>query len=211
MALANIYQLTDVQRAPNGELVENVYFYNNSGLDGSAEGCAAAFVATLLPGIFALQSDQFDHTLISVKSLGDFSDFAELALAGVDGAVAADCLPAFNALNFTLRSTTRSIRPGSKRYGGMPDLQAYYNNGVIVDEGQLSRIETLRNNLTGAISDGAVDYFHVLVKRIPVPATEDHKAYYRLPESDGELVTADVVTVLVNTTLSHQTSRGNGR
>lgn len=212
MTLANVYQVIDRQRFPTGELIENVYFYNNSGEDGDAEDLAAAFNLDVVSFIRPMQSQFVSHTEIIVQSLGSPADFAALALTGADGDYSEDALSAFTAVNFTLRPNTRAIRPGSKRIGGLPDNAGTYTNGVITASPMLTLLEALRTALKTSIDATGPDYFPVLVKRIFVPADEpEHGAYYRLPISDGELVTADIVNTLVNTTLTHQTSRGNGR
>lgn len=212
MSLDTTYQLIDRQRFPTGELVENVYFFDGAVGTPSAEDLLDGFLADVIPSIIAIQSNQLVHYELIGQSLGLPADFATLSLVGQDGNFADDSLSAFTAINFTLRPATRLIRPGSKRYSGIPDYSALYVNGVVTDATLLGYMEDLRDTLKTAVTGALGTYTPILVKRIFVPADPpDHGAYYRLPISDGELVVSDVVNVLVNNRLTHQTSRGNSR
>jgi hypothetical protein len=207
-----IYQLTDNQRFPTGEIVQNVYFFADEGASGSAEDLTLAFNNDMLTGIIRdLQSDDFEHISVEAHSLGAFDDFYVRVLTGAVGGRSGDCLPAFNAINFTLRTSSRAVRPGSKRIGGLPDETTLYLNGQVVDSAMLGFMEDIRVAMATVINAGEGDYTPVVVKRIPVAATEDHGAYYRLPGIGDVLEYFPVVTCLVNPIITHQVSRGNGR
>lgn len=212
VGIADIYQVVDNQRFPGGELVQNVYFYSAEDSDGSAEDLSLAFNNDMLTGLIRdLQSNQFSHTVIGAQSLGNPADFYNRVLTGAVGVWGTDCLPAFNALNFTLRTASRAVRPGSKRIGGLPDNTGVYTNGQVIDVSELATMEDVRIAMSAIITAAGAEYTPVIVKRIFVPATVDHKAYYRLPETDGELEYFPVSVALVNPVVTHQTSRGNGR
>lgn len=212
VGINSIYQVIDKQLFPTGELVENVYFYSSEDADGSAEDLSLAFNNDMLTGIIRdAQSNQFSHSIITAISLGNPADFYNRVLVGAVGGLAFDCLPAFNALNFTLRTASRAVRPGSKRIGGLPDGTDYYANGVVVAAGLLTLLEDIRTAMAGTITAAGAVYTPIIVKRIPVAADEDHGAYYRLPTTDLELEYFPVVNALVNVRVTHQISRGNAR
>lgn len=207
-----IYQVTDNQLFPTGELMQNVYFYADEPASGSAEDLSLAFNNDMLTGVIRdLQSSQLTHQSIAVQCLGDPSDFYVRVLTGAVGGRGADCLPAFNAINFTLRSNSRAVRPGSKRVGGLPDDTALYTNGQVVDSAMLGFLEDIRVAMSAPVSAAGGDYSPVIVKRIPVAATEDHGPYYRLPGVGDVLEYFPIVATLVNPIITHQVSRGNGR
>lgn len=212
VGLASIYKVVDNQRFPGGEVVQNVYFYSAEDGDGSAEDLSLAFNNDMLTGIIrAAQANQFEHTSVEAQSLGDFADFYTRVLTGAVGGWTSDCLSPFTAVNFTLRTASREVRPGSKRIGGLPDSTSLYTNGQVTESEQLSNLEDIRLAMAGVITAAGAEYTPIIIKRIFVPAGGDHGPYYRLPETDGELVYFPVSVALVNPILTHQTSRGNGR
>lgn len=212
VSIANIYQLVDRQRFPTGELIENVYFYSDESGAGSAEDLSLAFNNDMLTGIIRdVQSIQLEHVSINVQSLGDPADFYIRVLSGAFGVETPDCMPAHDAVNFTLRTSSRAVRPGSKRIGGLPDFTSYYTNGQVTDAARLVLYNDIRVAMATIVNATAVDYSPIIVKRVFVPAAGDHGDYYRLPTTDGELAYFPVVAALFNPRITHQISRGNGR
>lgn len=212
MDRGRLFQLTDNQMFPNGETILNVYFYATDGIGGTAEDLCSAFSSGVLLNIRDMQSAQFKHTSLQAHNLENAADFFELPLSNVFGTVAGeDCLPAFVAVNYTLRAATRDVRPGSKRIGGLPDGAAYYTNGVMTHVGMIAWAEQIRLDLGATLVRGGVDYVPVIVKRVLLPADAEHGKRYVLPRNDAETTFYPVEGVNVNARLTHQTSRGNGR
>lgn len=205
MALADIYQLFDLQRLPSGETMENVYFYERVDPAGDAQDLVGAFIADVRPSILGIQSAGLVHYLTRAISLGDVADFYELGEAGIVGARAGAVRNEWDCFAYTLRPSSRAVRPGSKRIGGVPEGDAEYTNGVVTDTSMLILLQAARAAMGVVISGDTSDYQPVIVKRV----FDDPS--YRLPETDGELVAVPVSTVLLNTKISHQISRGNQR
>lgn len=208
MALADIYVLDHAQEFGT-EPLHNIYCYEKLG-EGDAYDLINAFQADILPSVLALQVNTMVTRFISAYSLGNLADLAEETINAVGSYGADQMLPVFNAVNLTLKPTSRAVRPGSKRVSGIPETVT--GNGIITDAEYLGRIETLRLAFGNEISTDDENFWRlVIVKRVkynPDPEKPDHFAY-RFPETDGELVVAPLRNVTTTTRVSHQVSRGN--
>ena len=206
-SILDLYQLVLTQTI-SGEVTQNTFHYVAGEGDASAAKLAEAFIATVLPKINAIQGSTWVvNTLVRVIHLFDLSDFYESALTGTgDTEQGGGNLPTHDAVNYTLRVNTRAIRPGKKRFGGLP--MAGQQNGVFTGANYVGRLNTLRvqlgTNLTG--SDTIV-YQPVVVKRIREVDAGTGAVTYRLPANAGEAVTGAVTTVLLNMNVSHQDTR----
>lgn len=205
MALSDVFKCTDYQRLPSGEQILNTYFYQRLDPAGDAPDLLAAFVSDVGDAVKAVQSVALVHYLWRVESLGDLADFDEFSVAGDIGDFSPGVRNEWDAYAFTLRPSTRAVRPGSKRIGGVPEADTNYTNGVITGADHLILLQALRVQL-GALLEGALSQYQpVIVKRVLDGGS------YRLPETDLELVSVPVAQVLFNTKISHQVSRGNNR
>lgn len=205
MALADVFQVIDFQRFPSGEPMQNVYFYLRLDPLGDASDLLAAWDSDVKSVIKAAQSADLVHYLLRVTSLGDFGDFDEFSTAGDVGDIGQPIRTTWDAVNFTLRPSTREVRPGSKRIGGIPEDDASYTNNVITGSAHLIRWQAVRVELGALVVGSLSQYQPVIVKRVLDGGN------YRLPETDAELLAVPVSQVLLNTTLTHQISRGNAR
>ena len=208
MALVDIFVLDFKQRFGSEE-IHNIFTFDRLE-DGSAPiDLIEAFVEDVVPAINFLQTDDIQNVSATAYSLGDDDLIDERVVEGGGGSVQ-DMLPLFNALNFTLKPTTRAIRPGSKRISGIPENVS--TNGTITDVDYIAGMEDLRDVFGTNISNDDTNFWaFVVVKRVkyvPDPERPDHFAY-RFPETDLELVYAPLRAVLTNTKVSHQVSRGN--
>jgi hypothetical protein len=206
--LADIF-VVDLKSSFRSEPLHNIFTYHKTG-SGGAEELAAAFIDDLLPAIQILQTGDIITESVYAYSLGDLTDLAEVVVGTAGGGGDADMLPIFNALNFTLKPTSRAVRPGSKRFAGIPEsAQA---DGFITLGGYITGIEGLRTALDSGLDGGTGETFEiVVVKRVKyeVPDSDPVRFAYRFPETDEELVYSTVRTVLSNLKISHQVSRGN--
>ena len=204
MAIGDVYQARVRYRSAYNVEAENVFFYIGTG-DGLSNSLAQAMADDIVPVMDNLLPLDWNFYRIEVQSLFDPTDFFGLDI-DLDGIQTVETTAPYTAINFTLRVPTRSIRPGSKRIGPVPE--DVVTNGIIDDEDYLVLVEAMRSVMedtiepTGATGD---TYDPVVVKRVKF--TEDGKVKYRLPASFGEAVYANVTGVVVNSILSHQTSR----
>jgi hypothetical protein len=205
MALADIYQLTDFQRLPSGEEVQNVYFYQRGSSAGTAADLEQEWESTVRAAVLGVQSNVFVHFLTRVVSLGNVADFNENSDAGIVGLREAGVRNEWDAFSYTLRPETRAVRPGHKRIGGVPEGDSLYTNGVVTDSSMLILMHAVRTAFATVLSSDDDEYTPVIVKRQLVGGN------YRLPITDEELVAVPIVIALLNNKITHQTSRGNSR
>jgi len=201
-----LFMLT-VKQTLQAKNIENVFFFNKQGSAGNAADLAAAFVADWSPTLRSIQSAQLHWNAIDVINLGDDTDFESLPQSVVGAAGDGDTLPAFNAIGYTLKTVTRAIKPGSKRFAGV--LEAVVTNGVAVEPTFVLEIEAVRILLDDTLVGDDDSYDHVVVKRVKelIPDTEPPKFSYRLPETDGECVVGLVKQAFSNLTVTSQVSR----
>ena len=205
MPLNDIYKITDYQRLPSGEPVENVYFYQRLGAAGTAGDLEAVFVSTFLPTILGIQSQALVHNLIRFDNLGDPADFEEHSAGGIIGTLTAAIRNEWDCWRFTLRPSSKTVRPGSKRIAGVAESDSAYTNGVVGDAGILTLLQTARVQMSALLEGALETYQPVIIKRVLDGTT------YRLPETNGELVAVPVSVALLNPKIGHQVSRGNAR
>jgi hypothetical protein len=205
MPLADIFQVIDLQRLPSGEGIENVYFFQRQGVAGNALDMAEAFDTVLRPSILATQSSALVHYLTRVTNLGDVADFTERSSAGVVGGRAGAVRNEWDCWAYTLRPSSRAVRPGHKRIGGVPEGDAEYTNGVVTDTSMLIILNGLRSALQSDVAGADDTYTPIILKRIL------DGLVYRLPETDGEVTAVPVAVCLLNNKISHQITRGNSR
>lgn len=213
MATGDVYQIDLVQRYGSaGEPMRNTFHYIGTGVTVNAEDVATAFQGTggPLERLNDLQCNFIKNDTLRVINLFSLTDFFDVNLSGTGDNVG-DPEPPFVAVNLTLKLNTRGIRPGSKRFAGLPE--GAITNGVIVASGTITDLNELATALAAPLPYTLDEVANpIVVKRILVPADPpDHAAYYRLPTDSGELDYGEVVAVLVNLRASHQVSRGNSR
>lgn len=213
MALSDVWMLTFFQRIHDtAERMLGNYFYTSVDATANANTLAAAFtdaVDGMVPLINAIQTPGMHNDSVRVINLGLLSDFADLPVSGSGTDANAETLPVHDAISFTLKINTRAMRPGSKRISGIAEANVV--NGIVTQAGMITAIGALEIGLAAEIVDGAATFLPVIVKRIGLPLGDPPYTSYRLPETDGELVTGQVVAALASLKVSHQVSRGNGR
>lgn len=209
MALNDIYQITLTQLYQS-EPIQNQLYYRAVYATKSASALLTEWWETFENLFNDLQTDQITNHLARCINLGDLGDFHELSLTGAGASVGEDTMPLHDCINFTKRLDTRAVKPGSMRVSGIPTI--YTTEGMIIGETYTGQVNALRaaldDNVT--ISAETEEYAPIVVKRVPY-VTSGGKDAYRLPESDLELVYGNVIAVLVNMKVSHQSTRGNGR
>ncbi len=206
MPVSDIYSLTVKQRL-FGKPVENVFFYEKLDPEGTAEDLRAGWQTLMSVAMVTLQASAVSWVSIDTTNLGDLSDFEKHPVTQSGLAGSSDCMPAFNAVGYTLNPATRAVRPGSKRIAGV--LEAVATNGVFTEPTFVDNMEDFRilldDNVVGALSE----YQPVIVKRIKtaVPDTVPQQYTYRLPETGDTLVLGLVKSATSNIRVTSQTSR----
>lgn len=206
MAISDIYQLT-LNQTIYGRDIQNAFFYEREEPTGTAADVAEQFVTNILPTILAIQSAAVLNVNLVAINLGDLADFETVPLTGGGTYGDVDTMPAFNAVGYSLRLNTRAVRPGSKRFAGVPEEASL--NGELVLPAYLTRVETLRTVLDDPIGATLGLYNPIVVKRIkePVVGTVPPKFTYRLPTVGDPVTVGVVVSALVGRQVTSQTSR----
>lgn len=210
MALSDCYMLRDFQTYEN-ETILNVYFFQDLLLASIAQNVVEAFELGFLPKVQAIQTSNLVHVKLDAVNMADPSNFYEKVISAA-GTTTSDPLPAFNAINYSLRLNSRALRPGSKRYCGIAEEYTVKNR--VTNAGYIALLEALRVQQSDILLSGVLETFQpIVVKRVPytVGSGDDAHTAYRLPENDGEFVFGNIVDSLLNLNVSHQVSRGNGR
>jgi hypothetical protein len=185
---------------------QNVFFYHNEAGDGDASDLLASFEVQVINIIDNIQSLDFEWRTAVARCLSNLTDDAELDIT-LAGAVAVESFPNTVAANFTLRPSSRLVRPGSKRIAGIPEDAGNHNEwndaGWLADAANV--VTALGATINGTGGLGA-DYDPVIVKRIPY-TTSGGNPGYRLPENNSEANVVPVAGVFLSLVPSHQISR----
>jgi hypothetical protein len=205
MTLSTTYQLIHKQSFLEQEII-NVYFYDHVAGTGLSGDLGLAWQSNILPAVNILQTSALQNEGIEVINLGVTTDFSILTGVGGGGGVG-DALPPQDALSYTFKSSDRAIRPGGKRYAGVPESAQV--DGEITLGGYLTGMEGLRVALAGNIVSGGDTWQPVLVKRIKtaVPGTTPTQYTYRLPRAGDTFLSTPVLSVLVSKFVKSQVSR----
>lgn len=206
MALDDLFVL-DLKQDFNGQDIHNIFTYERQD-SGFAVDVANAFEDALLPAINQIQCEQITNVSLRTYCLGNLASNDERVLPGGGLVVGNQMLPLHDAINFTLKSTTRAVRPGSKRFSGISET--YQNNGTINNADYIADLELLRIALDTDLNDGLTEVFApVIVKRVKyaVPDSDPVRYAYRFPEIGETPIVAQLSTVLLNLKISHQVSR----
>jgi hypothetical protein len=207
MALADIYVL-DLHQTFVSEDLHNIFTFERADT-GDATDLIAAFREDILALLKPMFSNQINYASILAYSLGNLADIWEVVV-NETGTITGDMLPVFNALNFTYKTTSRAVRPGSKRFAGINETMQV--NGRITDSSMLTAMENLRLALSEPISEDETNFWNpVVVKRVKydVPDSDPVREAYRFPQTDEELIFATIRAVTTTPKISHQVSRGN--
>jgi len=206
MALSDIYQL--VQKQTYGtKNIENVWFYQKEAPESTAQDLSDAFQEDLLPVMLAMQGFVMRTVELYITNLGNLADFWTEALdeQGTFGDV--DCLPAINAINYTMKPATRAVREGSKRICGIPEAVTDFD--TVTNATYLTKMEALRIAIDTPLNTGGEIFTPCIVKRIKeeVTGTVPLQYTYRLPTVGDTLTVTNFAAVLVNKNITSQVSR----
>jgi len=205
MPLNTTYMLTHKQLI-NGQLCQNVYFYDHVAGTGTSDTIGEMFIDNVQDVINAIQTEYVTNLGLDVVNMGITTDFSIFSLVGA-GDYTGDNLPPQDAVSYTFKSGDRAIRPGGKRYVGVPET--VQNVGVIADETYLDKMETLRDLLGNNLILGGDTFQPVIVKRIKeeVVGTVPLQYTYRLPTTGDTFLSTNILSVLVSKAVSSQVSR----
>jgi len=215
MAAGDVYQLKLSTQPPNvGDEALNIFFYQCITAGATLEEMFQGWDDVTGLQIRSMQSVNCLWNYVEIINLYDLDElFTHIYPAGtVHGVISGDSAPAGVAINFTLQRSSRSVRNGAKRIGGIPN--GVLANGIVTAGDYITQL----NDTATAFGDewngddGVSTYVPVIVKRIrsdnpDYPVDSKYKYLYRLPENSGEGITPAVADVKFSIYASSQNSR----
>lgn len=196
MALEELYEVTMSQEYLGQSLV-NVFTYfqvSETGSSNWAQLLAQQFRARWMTvaGATAFDSVAFSDNLnwisVTVRNLFNGAEVGViLDGAGVQGSNTGVNDNPFVCYRFTQARGRGDMRNGQKFFGGLCAGAAVNGEINATNFAALDSVVTALNDPLEYDAGGLVaQWNHVIVKRVLEPASETHKAYYRLPENSGE-------------------------
>lgn len=116
-----LYQVT-LTGLIGGVTTKNVFWYFNTGPVKGAEDVHTAFNSQVDTAWSNLASVNWDGELLEVDEVTADNNFFTGAVA-IDGVVAGESLPGFNAFSISLSRSTKETRDGRKRLAGVAESQ----------------------------------------------------------------------------------------
>lgn len=189
MALIDLYELV-VKTVTLGETALNVYHALRPTASFDAAQVAQAFVDSTIAEqkVFTNATVTFED--VTVTSLGDPTDFAIHNLGSAPGLGGGEALPCHDCYKVQFLRKRTDMRHGWKRLPGVGELNQI---GGVPFSSTVTTINTwaaaLMANWEEAASPGIQVANFVIVKRVKYVDPIDGKTKYRMPETDGELIT----------------------
>ncbi len=199
--------VVDLKQGFAGQDIHSIFSYEDIG-DGNSFDLGGAFLEDVLPAWNDAQAVDITNTSLTVINLGDLGDNDFRSLTGGGTISGSGMLPLHDAVNFTMKPSSRAVRPGSKRLSGLVEL--YQTAGTIDNATYITLLNTLRDAIGDHISlDDTNFYAPCVIKRVKyeVPDSDPVRFAYRFPEIGETPVSSQFAGILINLHISHQVSR----
>jgi len=188
MATNDVYQLILDTSYKFTNYGQNAFYYQStSTATTQAQKLLDAFLASVVPSIRAIQTNDISYNSIAVINLFDRAEIANYAFpSGTLGTRAGTSEPPFVSVAYKFARTRADMRNGSKRFWGIPESDV--EDGIITDA-TIAPYNTLLDKLNDTISIIGIPtatFDPVVVKR--VKGDDTLKTTYRLPRTQAELV-----------------------
>lgn len=220
MLVGDVIQIKVVQSSPNvGDELLNVFFYEviGAGTSTLAQIIDQFQLDVVLP-MRNIQAVALEYKRIEAIDLYDLNQmFTEIYPQGaVKGTIELAISPPSTAVGYTLQRSSRTVRNGSKRFGGIPNVTV--QEGKIVDSGYIVSMNTLATALAADIEEslGGNVLQPVIVGRVKTanpdyPATSRYPFIYSLPTAPNQTPVVRVQAALFSLFTSTQVSRKTNR
>jgi hypothetical protein len=219
MVVGDVFEIKVSQTTPNiGDEMLNVFFYKLMTGEFVLDDLIGQFVLDVVLQMRTIQSVACQYRAITVTNLFNLDEFfvRTYDVNELVGLVNLAVAPPSTALNFTLHRTSRTVRNGSKRIGGVPNPTV--QEGRITDSTYLGDMSDLADAMSAELTEpisGAV-LRPVIVKRIKTanPDYPDNSKYpfkYTLPTEQGETPIVEVGQTTFSIYTSTQVSRKTNR
>lgn len=164
----------------------NEYWYRQGAGSGGAPELAGAIEADLLTTIFNNQHELVKGVALKTYNWNNALDFDERSLTSWEGALTGDCLPSFVAVGFTCLRGRTDMKPGQKRFVGVP--ANVDDAGIITNAGYITGLLAQEVVLGQTLSHGGSgsDWSPVIVRRInfATPPAKDYRPPVTITASD---------------------------
>lgn len=219
MLVGDVFELKVSQFVPNiGDEVLNVYFYKLMTGTFVLDDFIGLFVLNVILPLRNMQSSQLAYRTFTLSNIFNLDEFFVRSYNDYDlaGLIISPTAPPSTAVNFTLHRSSRTVRNGSKRIGGLPNNVV--TEGRIVDGFILTQMATvaaaMSEELTEPIS-GAV-LRPCIVGRVKTPnpdypADSKYEFKYALPEAQGDSPVVEVAQTTFSAFTSTQVTRKTNR
>jgi len=131
-----------------GEICQNVFYYDVSGVDPSTADLLVVFATDVIPDIQNIVSSAVSFVNLDAINLDDPTDFSNVAIVGTPGARPTDPSPPFLAWGYTYNRTSRVVRSGAKRFVGI--AEGDMDEGIAVT-GILAALDALGAQLSTSL------------------------------------------------------------
>lgn len=173
----------------------------------TAQDVREAYIDSIVPLWREIVHDTCTITTMDVISLAEPTDFEFGFPVNISGDGTGAQLASHAAVSIRYNRTRRDVRHGYSRFFGIQEDSITGNN---LNGGFITQVQALATALISTWNKdtpfAAVCNLHV-VKRVFVPATEEHGAYYRLPQNSSEYISYRPTTFFINPFISSQVSR----
>lgn len=219
MEVGDVFEVKVSQVVPNiGDEQLNVFFYKLMTGTFVLDDFIGEFVLDVILQMRTIQVELCEYRSITLTNLFNLDEFfvRNYDVGELKGLNTFAPAPPSTALNYTLHRTSRTVRNGSKRIGGLPN--PLVAEGRIIDATYLGNMTDLADALSLEITEpisGAV-LRPVIVKRIKTanpdyPATSKYPFKYTLPTEQGETPIVEVGQATYSVYTSTQVSRKTNR
>lgn len=178
-----LFELVTVARQANiVDDILNVFNYVCDTLDDVSNSTInvllADFIADVLPGILAFQSDQIVYLEVRGRQINGVT-FGSQPLGSTDGEISGSALPPYVAYEFIYRRATALTRNGFKRFAGV--IEEAIDQGGNVTGAVATALTAAQPILALELTADGVNFFRPIILGDPIPpATE-----FRIGEVDA--------------------------
>lgn len=186
MALNDLYELVD-KSIVGPQSVFNVYHFlrENAGVDAS--DIAEAYEDEMMASLLLLQDGRVDHNEITVRNLGDATDFAVRNPSPSVGTRTGQGFAQFYAATIQFNRLRTDMKNGQKRF--MTGVELDQSDGLW-NASFITEMEAIGTIMVGnwelASDPGVTIMNFVILKRFCVVPAQDPCLKYRLPDDDAE-------------------------
>ena len=144
-----------------GVTTKNVFWYFNTGPQKSAEDVLDSFEQKIETNWENLTSVNWDGNLIEVDEVSANDNFFQGSVS-IDGVVAGESLPNFNAFSITLSRSTKETRDGRKRIAGVAESQQ--SSGTLT-AGAITLLDLVKGSITDSLVVDGGSIVAVIVRK----------------------------------------------